>query len=279
MIERDFYRLSVLAEMWRCSTADILHLGIQNRAMVCVNLYGERSKMTFRHAYPHTGVTRSSLDAVANVHAASHFNNSDADDGSDVGAPIDDVQAAKTEQFMAAFRERIEAGLFDLRPEQLRRIERPGATPFKLAYSFLHFVHWWRVDFLPAPVIGIENLCMRQAEVDRIERDVLCSTAAEGAESESAVAIQPTRFDPNQSESAEQLDLQVATQKFAQLGADARHKENREMKQKARQLYKENEGKPGYTNKTVAAQTMAGKLIAGEIGTIREWLKDPKKGR
>ncbi len=94
MIERDFYRLSVLAEMWRCSTADILHLGIQNRAMVCVNLYGERSKMTFRHAYPHTGVTRSSLDAVANVHAASHFNNSDADDGSDVGAPIDDVQAA-----------------------------------------------------------------------------------------------------------------------------------------------------------------------------------------
>ncbi len=51
------------------------------------------------------------------------------------------------------------------------------------------------------------------------------------------------------------------------------------MKQKARQLYKENEGKPGYTNKTVAAQTMAGKLIAGEIGTIREWLKDPKKGR
>lgn len=39
MIERDYYNLPFLADRWGCSTHDLLHLGIQRRIQLCVNVF------------------------------------------------------------------------------------------------------------------------------------------------------------------------------------------------------------------------------------------------
>lgn len=58
---------------------------------------------------------------------------------------------------------------------------------------------------------------------------------------------------------------------FARLGADARHKENRDMKTQALEWYAANKDKVG--SKDSAAEAIAGKVVPVKFRTARDWLK------
>lgn len=117
MIERDYYRLQELAERWGCTVADLLHLGIQDRAQVCVNIYGMA-----------TGMSKTRMRTE--------------DSWSDLGLDVEsltDEERRDVEAFDAAFQrwkarttKPMPDGVFELGPDDLRFLDMPRAFPYEL---------------------------------------------------------------------------------------------------------------------------------------------------
>lgn len=58
---------------------------------------------------------------------------------------------------------------------------------------------------------------------------------------------------------------------LARMGAEARHRENRDMKAQVLEWYRANAGSIG--SKDAAAEAIAGKLVPVKFRTVRDWLK------
>jgi hypothetical protein len=152
MIERDFYPLPMLAARWGCTAHDLLHLGGQDRAQVCVNIYGLA-----------TGTTRTRL----------HGDEDEAEDEplTEQEQQEADAHDAKVQRWMERTTRDMPHGIFELTTETLRFLEMPDAFPHEL-FEALKFDHgaWWAVDFDPPVSIKPEHLCMLSEEVARLDR-------------------------------------------------------------------------------------------------------------
>ena len=130
MIERVFYRLPELAERWACTVHDLLHLGIQDRAQICVNIYGMA-----------TSSSRTRMETEAPE--------AEPDD-----EPLTDEERREAEARDAAF-ERWKArttkdmphGVFELRHDTLRFLDMPDAFPHELHEARKFDGGWWECKF------------------------------------------------------------------------------------------------------------------------------------
>lgn len=147
MLEKEFYYLSELTDRWGCTVHDLLHLGIKGRAQICLNIYGMASGMS---------LTRMS----------------DCQDEQLNTEPITDEEKQDTaayKKWESRTTRDMPHGVFEISHETLHFLEMPGATPFKL-YKALRFNSgWWDVEFDPPVTVGLENLCILNEEVARID--------------------------------------------------------------------------------------------------------------
>lgn len=155
MIERDFYPLAALAERWGCTLNDLLHLGIQDRAQVCVNIYGLAS-----------GSSRTRMETEAPEAAP--------DD-----EPLTDEERREAEAHDAAFErwkcrttKDMPHGVFELGHDDLRFLDMPDAFPHELHEALKFDGGWWQCEFDPPVSINLEHLCMLHEEVQRLDREV-----------------------------------------------------------------------------------------------------------
>jgi len=155
MIERDFYPLPMLAERWSCTIHDLLHLGIQDRAQVCVNIYGLAS-----------GVRRTRMET--------DFPDSTLDD-----ELLTDEERREAEACDAAFErwknrttKDMPHGVFELMSDDLRFLDMPDAGAYELYEARKFDGGWWDCDFDPPVSITLDHLCMRHEEVRRLDREV-----------------------------------------------------------------------------------------------------------
>lgn len=170
MIERDFYPLTMLAERWACTVHDLLHLGIQDRAQVCVNIYGMAS-----------GVSRTRIETEAPEAAP--------DD-----EPLTEEERREAEAHDAAF-ERWKArttkdmphGVFELGHDDLRFLDMPDAFPHELGEALKFDGGWWACEFDPPVSINLDHLCMLHEEVARLDHEVF-GTGAQVSEAQGASA-------------------------------------------------------------------------------------------
>jgi hypothetical protein len=170
MIERVFYRLPELAERWACTVHDLLHLGIQDRAQICVNIYGMAS-----------GSKRTRMETESpEVEAADE--------------PLTDEERGEAEAHDAAF-ERWKArttkdmphGVFELGHDELRFLDLPDAFPYALGEALKFDGGWWACEFDPPVSINPDHLCILHAEVQRLDREVF-GAGAQASDPEAASA-------------------------------------------------------------------------------------------
>lgn len=155
MIERDFYPLAELAGRWGCTVNDLLHLGMQGRAQVCVNIYGMA-----------TGMQKVRLETVS-------------PDAAPDDEPLTDREPREAEEHDAAY-ERSKArttkdmphGVFELEHDDLRFLDMPDAFPHELNEALKFDRGWWQVEFDPTISINLDHLCMLHEEVQRLDREV-----------------------------------------------------------------------------------------------------------
>lgn len=181
MIERDYYPLSDLADRWACKVADILHLGAQDRAQVCVNVYGmsrgfEQRPLGSDVAEGLCDNERLSDKELSEWREAVRLRGA----APPTGEPQTDEERREAEQHDAALErwkarttEDMPAGIFELTQETLRFLEMPDAFPHELHEGLKFDGRWWACQFDPPPLIGPAHLCMRREEVVRVEREVL----------------------------------------------------------------------------------------------------------
>ena len=151
MIERDFYRLPELAERWACTTHDLLHLGIQDRAQVCVNIYGMA-----------TGTNRHKLDTRDDLYVA------DSEEFNEAAEKLNASFAA----WMARTTKEMPHGVFELGHDDLRFLDMPDAFPHELNEALKFDGGWWTCEFDPPVSVNLDHLCMLHEEVQRLDREV-----------------------------------------------------------------------------------------------------------
>lgn len=156
MFERQFYRLDELSERWGVSVRALLHLGIQDRAQICANIYG-MSRGQRRERLP-------------------------ADPDPDFPVPEPETEAEKQEaaEWDAAFDEwskrttrEMPFGIYELTIDTIRVAEMPDGFPLVVGKA-LKFdgSAWWDVEFEPEVTIKLEHLCMLHEEVVRLDREI-----------------------------------------------------------------------------------------------------------
>ena len=156
MIERDFYPLSVLCERWGCTAHDLMHLGIQGRIQVCVNIYGMAS-----------GVRRTRIEV-------------DPPEPVPDNAPLIDEGQQKAQAANAAFERRGEHagdmdmphGVYEVECDDLRALDMPGAIPYELHGALKFDCGWWECEFDPPISIAVDHLCMLREEVLRADMQI-----------------------------------------------------------------------------------------------------------
>lgn len=170
MIERVFYRLPELAERWACTVHDLLHLGIQDRAQVCVNIYGMAG-----------GSSRTRMETEAPEAAP--------DD-----EPLTDEERREAEAHDAAFARWMSRttkdmphGVFELGHDDLRFLDMPDAFPYELGEALKFDGGWWACEFDPPVSIKLDHLCMLHAEVQRLDREVF-GAGAQASDAQPATA-------------------------------------------------------------------------------------------
>lgn len=173
MIERDFYRLPELVERWGCKASDLLHLGLQNQAQVCVNIYGMQS-----------GSSRTRLETET------------PDVSPDFEPPTDEekreveTHEADFERWKARTTRDMPSGVFELGHDTLRFLEMPLAFPHELHEALKFDRGWWACEFDPPVTIQSDHLCMLHEEVLRLDREVFGAT---GPRSDVGTASAPLR--------------------------------------------------------------------------------------
>jgi hypothetical protein len=150
MFERDFYPLPDLATRWGCSIGDLLHLGIQDRAQICVNIYGLASEQSRTRLHNET------------------------EDARRESAEIGDAFEAWWKRTTLD----MPAGIFELQSDAVRFIDMAYGLPFEL-HEAMKFDcgWWWHVDFDPPVIIDLGHLVMLREEMDRLDTERQESTA------------------------------------------------------------------------------------------------------
>ncbi len=155
MIERIFYRLPELAERWACSIGDLLHLGIQDRAQVCVNIYGMAS------GYSRTRMEAEALETEPDEEPLSDEERCDAD-ALDANLEVWKNRTAKD----------MPPGVFELGQDDLRFLDMPTPFPYELHEALKFDGSWWACEFDPPVSIDLDHLCILHDEVERLDREV-----------------------------------------------------------------------------------------------------------
>lgn len=170
MIERDFHRLPELVRRWGCTMADLLHLGMQGAAQVCVNYTGAGPLSDRRYDW------------------------FEADDEPDEGKPW----SAKT----------LAPNIAQLPTWMLREMDQPGAFPYSMDGVLVwgawpeyrndgeesEIVAWARLTFERPFHVTPDHLCMARAEVERVERDVLQRTPGDARQQPDPDADAATQY-------------------------------------------------------------------------------------
>lgn len=186
MIDREFYQLPVLAERWKCSVHDLLHLGIQDRLQICANIYGMA-----------VGMCRNRICL---------------EDGEESDAAY--------QAWLARTTRNMPDGVFELHPESLRFMDMPGGTPFELFEARKFDDAWWSVEFDPPVLISFDHLCILREEVLRIDGLDLekLHLEARADEAESALADQLEALHLRFCEFAERANSDYDHTKLARIG-------------------------------------------------------------
>ena len=155
MIERVFYQLPKLAERWACTVHDLLHLGIQDRAQVCVNIYGmaigsSRTRMEIE-----------APEALPDDEPLTYEELRDAE-----------VHDAAFERWKARTTKDMPHGVFELGHDDLRFLDMPDGFPYELGEALKFDGGWWACEFDPPVSINLDHLCMLHAEVKRLDHEV-----------------------------------------------------------------------------------------------------------
>ncbi len=155
MIEREFYPLTMLAKRWACTVNDLLHLGIQDRAQVCVNIYGIAR-----------GTRRTRMET-------------EAPEAAPEDEPLTDDERREAEAHDAAFErwknrttKDMPHGLFELGSDDCRLLDMPGSGELELHSALKFDGGWWECEFDPPVYVRFGHLCMLQDEVMRLDREV-----------------------------------------------------------------------------------------------------------
>lgn len=151
MVSRDFYPLKIVSERLGCSMHDILHLGIQGKAQICVNIYGMAN-----------GSSRERL-----------FNDSDAsyqlaltDEEKDEALEHD----LKHNDWLNRTTQDMPDGIFEIGVDDLRFIDMPGSLFFELYEAMKFFQNsWWFVTFDTPVTINLAHLCLLHEELERLD--------------------------------------------------------------------------------------------------------------
>ena len=155
MIERDFYRLPELAERWTCKVHDLLHLGIQNRAQVCVNIYrmaSGSSRTRMETEAPDASLEDELLSAEERREAEAHN--------------------VAFERWKNRTTKDMPHGVFELGHDDLQFLDMPDAFPYELHDALKFDSGWWACEFDPPVTINVDHLCMLHGEVRRLDREV-----------------------------------------------------------------------------------------------------------
>lgn len=149
MIDREFYRLSTLTTRWKCEVEDLIHMGIQDRAQICINIFGTsfvaKRKLCLTYDYP---------SLTERYHTT------------DVDMP---------------------PGIFEIGRDTLRSAERSQGMPFSVAEAYKYDHGWEHVSFDPSVLVGSEQLCVLHAERVRLDREEfgIAATPVDGVTSPS----------------------------------------------------------------------------------------------
>jgi hypothetical protein len=181
MIERIFYWLPELAERWECTVHDLLQLGMQDRAQVCVNIYGMAD-----------GISRTRIQ--------------DEDSGaSSEDLLLTDIKRREMKAYDAALKlwvgritRDMPAGVFEIGYDDLRFLEMPDAVFYELHEALKFEGGWWKCSFDPPVIIKVDHLCMLNEEVQRLDSEVFCSAVqvADVEENKSALPVE-AEIDPS----------------------------------------------------------------------------------
>lgn len=155
MFDREFYPLHELATRWHCSVGDLLHLGIQGRAQICVNIYGLAS-----------GITGERIE-------------DGAEDGEQEFQPQTEDERREAAEMNAAFEawskrttRNMPPGIFELKPDAVRFIDMPKGLPLELHEAMRFDGGWWNIEFDPPVTIDLPHLVMLHEEVERLDCEV-----------------------------------------------------------------------------------------------------------
>lgn len=154
MFEREFYPLSDLATRWACSVGDLLHLGIQDRAQICVNIYGLASGSTRER------IEDGTEDGEEEVQPQTEDERREA-------AEMD----AAREAWLRRTTRNMPHGIFELKPDAVRFIDMPKGLPFELYEAMKFDDGWWEVEFDPPVTVDLPHLVMLREEVERLDRE------------------------------------------------------------------------------------------------------------
>lgn len=177
MIQREFYRLPALAERWACTVDDLLHLGANTRAQICVNIYGPG--VIYRHL---PGIVSESFAVSPEEKEAM----------TDEQLREAQTYTADLSSWMARTTKNMPPGVFALARFDLRLLEKPGASPYVLCRGLKFDDGWWRTKFEPPVTITLDHLCILHEEVQRLDREVF-GAGARARDAESASALPPPR--------------------------------------------------------------------------------------
>lgn len=163
MFEREFYRLSELAARWDCSVSDLLHLGLQNRAHICVNIPGRGRLSSLPFLPP----------------GLSHFGKH-----AEINPPIAEELKERFAGLYHPLTYAMMNGIYKLEYETLRSIETPNGLPLEL-HRAIRFSdgpsgaehdprwRWQEYVFDPPVIIDIDNLVMLNEEVKLLDLELL----------------------------------------------------------------------------------------------------------
>ncbi len=152
MVERDYYRLTELAERWECTVHDLLHMGSRDRAQICANAYG---MVKAKH--------------MVRIVDEPEIDESDLDDLDKEGA---EALRAEFDKWKARTTTDMPAGFYEIEIDDLRFCEMPDAFPLEM-HSAMRFDRgaWWQCEFDPPIQIDIGHLFMLREEVERLDRE------------------------------------------------------------------------------------------------------------
>lgn len=149
-IEREFYSLSALAAVWKCSVDDLIHLGIQDRAQICVNIYGaDVDQVRTRQVLEEATLTELKLDEVN---------------------PQD---LASLERWRSRTTKEMPPGIYEIETDELRFFSTPGASIHELSGALkFQMGSWWDVEFRSPVTVLDSSLCILHEEKLRLDREV-----------------------------------------------------------------------------------------------------------